>query len=88
MSKYLIVNADDFGMCRAANEAVFDLFRKGCLKSSTVMIPCPAAEEAARFAAENPQYAIGVHLTTLTQAQADYIGVSVDGPYKAEHYRY
>ena len=31
---------------------------------------------------------IGVHLTRLTQAQADYIGVPVDGPYKAEHYRY
>ena len=67
MAKYLLVNADDFGMCRAANEAVFDLFRRGCLKSSTVMIPCPAAEEAARFAAENPQYAIGVHLTTTSE---------------------
>ena len=63
----MLVNADDFGMCRAANEAVFDLFRRGCLKSSTVMIPCPAAEEAARFAAENPQYAIGVHLTTTSE---------------------
>lgn len=31
---------------------------------------------------------IGVHLTRLTQAQADYIGVPVEGPYKAEHYRY
>ena len=31
---------------------------------------------------------IGVHLTTLTPEQAAYIGVSVDGPYKAEHYRY
>ena len=31
---------------------------------------------------------IGVHLSTLTQAQADYIGVKVEGPYKAEHYRY
>jgi adenosylhomocysteinase len=31
---------------------------------------------------------IGVHLTTLTQAQADYIGVPVEGPYKAEHYKY
>ena len=67
MKRYLIVNADDFGMCRAANEAVFDLFRRGCLKSSTVMIPCPAAEDAARFAAENPQYAIGVHLTTTSE---------------------
>ena len=30
----------------------------------------------------------GVNLTTLSQQQADYIGVSVDGPFKPEHYRY
>ena len=31
---------------------------------------------------------LGVTLTTLTEEQAAYIGVSVDGPYKPEHYRY
>jgi len=31
---------------------------------------------------------LGVKLTKLTKEQADYIGVPVDGPYKAEHYRY
>jgi adenosylhomocysteinase len=31
---------------------------------------------------------LGVKLTKLTQTQADYIGVDVDGPYKPEHYRY
>jgi adenosylhomocysteinase len=31
---------------------------------------------------------LGVKLTKLTQEQADYIGVPVEGPYKAEHYRY
>ena len=31
---------------------------------------------------------IGVKLTTLSQDQADYIGVPVEGPYKPEHYRY
>ncbi len=31
---------------------------------------------------------IGVKLTTLTDEQAAYIGVSTDGPYKADHYRY
>ena len=31
---------------------------------------------------------IGVKLTKLTKAQADYLGVPVDGPYKPEHYRY
>ncbi len=31
---------------------------------------------------------LGAKLTTLSQEQADYIGVPVDGPYKPEHYRY
>jgi adenosylhomocysteinase len=31
---------------------------------------------------------IGVELTTLSPEQADYIGVPIEGPYKAEHYRY
>lgn len=31
---------------------------------------------------------IGVELTTLTQTQADYIGVPVNGPFKKDHYRY
>jgi adenosylhomocysteinase len=31
---------------------------------------------------------LNVQLTTLTKAQADYIGVNVEGPYKADHYRY
>ena len=31
---------------------------------------------------------LGVHLTKLSQKQADYIGVDVDGPHKPEHYRY
>ena len=31
---------------------------------------------------------IGAKLTKLTKDQADYIGVSVDGPYKSDHYRY
>ena len=32
--------------------------------------------------------ALGVRLTELSQEQADYIGVPVDGPYKPDHYRY
>jgi len=31
---------------------------------------------------------IGVTLTKLSQAQAQYIGVGADGPFKADHYRY
>ena len=32
--------------------------------------------------------ALGANLTELTQAQSEYLGVPVDGPYKADHYRY
>jgi adenosylhomocysteinase len=32
--------------------------------------------------------ALGVKLTTLTKAQAEYLGVAVEGPYKPDHYRY
>jgi adenosylhomocysteinase len=31
---------------------------------------------------------LGVKLTSLTEKQADYLGVAVDGPYKPDHYRY
>lgn len=47
-------------------------------------LPKTLDEEVARLHLAN----IGVKLTKLTQKQADYIGVKVDGPYKAEHYRY
>lgn len=47
-------------------------------------LPKHLDEEVARLHLER----IGVKLTKLTKEQADYIGVSVDGPYKAEHYRY
>jgi len=32
--------------------------------------------------------ALGVSLTTLTDEQASYLGIPVEGPYKSEHYRY
>jgi adenosylhomocysteinase len=47
-------------------------------------LPKHLDEEVARLHLDQ----IGVKLTTLTAKQADYIGVSVDGPYKPEHYRY
>lgn len=47
-------------------------------------LPKHLDEEVARLHLER----IGVKLTKLTQKQADYIGVPVEGPYKADHYRY
>jgi adenosylhomocysteinase len=48
------------------------------------VLPKKLDEEVARLHLAK----IGVNLTTLSQEQADYIGVPVEGPYKPEHYRY
>jgi adenosylhomocysteinase len=53
-------------------------------KTSVTMLPKKLDEEVARLHLEQ----IGVKLTKLTQAQADYLGVPVEGPYKPDHYRY
>src|SRR5690606_5008252 len=48
------------------------------------VLPKLLDEEVARLHLEK----IGVKLTKLTKEQADYIGVPVEGPFKADHYRY
>ncbi|MGN2254520.1 adenosylhomocysteinase [Frateuria sp. GZRe12] len=48
------------------------------------ILPKKLDEEVARLHLEK----IGVKLTTLTNEQAAYLGVPVEGPYKADHYRY
>ena len=48
------------------------------------VLPKKLDEEVARLHLEK----IGVKLTKLTDAQAEYLGVPVEGPYKPEHYRY
>ncbi|GAA5127958.1 adenosylhomocysteinase [Haloechinothrix salitolerans] len=48
------------------------------------MLPKHLDEKVARLHLE----ALGIRLTTLTEEQAAYIGVAVDGPYKPDHYRY
>jgi adenosylhomocysteinase len=47
-------------------------------------LPKELDEEVARLHLEH----IGAKLTKLTQAQSDYVGIPVNGPYKSEHYRY
>ncbi len=63
--------------------AQIDLWRHD-YKVGVYRLPKQLDEEVARLHLEQ----IGVKLTTLTQKQADYIGVPVEGPYKPEHYRY
>lgn len=48
------------------------------------VLPKHLDEKVARLHLEK----VGAHLTALSTEQAEYIGVTVDGPYKPEHYRY
>lgn len=65
--------------------AQMDLWEnRGKYENKVYTLPKKLDEEVARLHLER----IGAHLTKLTQEQADYIGVPVDGPFKSELYRY
>jgi adenosylhomocysteinase len=65
--------------------AQLDLWKnKDAYQPGVYRLPKKLDEEVARLHLEK----IGVKLTRLTKKQAEYLGVSPDGPYKADHYRY
>ena len=65
--------------------AQIELYTKyGQYKPGVYVLPKKLDEQVARLHLKK----LGVHLTTLTPEQCEYAGMSVDGPYKPEHYRY
>lgn len=63
--------------------AQIELFNKK-YEVGVYRLPKRLDEEVARLHLAS----VGAHLSTLTKAQADYIGVPVNGPFKADYYRY
>ncbi|HWQ59210.1 MAG TPA: ChbG/HpnK family deacetylase, partial [Clostridia bacterium] len=72
--RYLIVNADDFGLTRSMNGAIAELFRQGTVTSSTILAPARFAVEACRSAAE-----IGIPVGTHWTLHAEW----ADEPWRA-----
>jgi len=65
--------------------AQLDLWKnRDTYKVGVYVLPKKLDEEVARLHLDK----IGVKLTKLSQNQADYLGIPVDGPFKSEHYRY
>ena len=62
MAKYLIINADDFGLNKEQNEAIKYLLEKGLITSTSLMAVAPEAEDAAAFA-KDIAFPVGVHIT-------------------------
>ena len=66
--KYLIVNADDFGLSKSVNEGIIHAHKQGIVSSTTVMMNMPYAQEAIHYHRDNPKLGFGVHLV-LTQGR-------------------
>ena len=64
-ARRLIVNADDFGMSEAVNEAIIRAHREGVLTSASLMVTGEAAAQAVKLAKENPRLAVGIHLVAV-----------------------
>lgn len=70
MSKFLIINADDFGCSREQNGAIKELLEKGLITSASLMSVAPDCADAVGFAKEK-QIAVGVHLTINSDSETD-----------------
>jgi chitin disaccharide deacetylase len=66
-ARLLIINADDFGMCHAVNEASLRAFKEGLASSCTLMTPCPWALHALKLLQDSPEIPFGVHLTSVSE---------------------
>src|SRR5215472_6600967 len=62
MARYLIVNADDFGLSEGVNRGIIQAFERGIVTSASLMVRQPAAEAAANYACKNPRLSLGLHL--------------------------
>jgi predicted glycoside hydrolase/deacetylase ChbG (UPF0249 family) len=60
--RYLIVNADDFGLSPGVNRGIVEAHEHGIVTSASLMVRWPAAHEAAAYARVRPQLSVGLHL--------------------------
>jgi adenosylhomocysteinase len=73
--------------CSFTNQvlAQIELYTRGDdYENKVYVLPKKLDEEVARLHLDH----LGVKLTQLTEAQAEYLGIPLEGPYKAEQYRY
>jgi predicted glycoside hydrolase/deacetylase ChbG (UPF0249 family) len=67
-ARLLIVNADDFGMCHAVNEAIAGTLKQGIVRSTSLMVPCPWMLHATSFLTDHPEIPFGIHLTAISDS--------------------
>lgn len=66
MAKKFVLNADDFGLCKAINRAVLESYQSGLLKSTSLAANGEAFEEAVNdILPKCPELGVGIHLNVV-----------------------
>jgi predicted glycoside hydrolase/deacetylase ChbG (UPF0249 family) len=61
-SRLLVVNADDFGLTAGVNAGIIGAFRRGLVRSASLMVTTPGFDDAVALARDHPDLDLGVHL--------------------------
>jgi len=69
--RFLIVNADDFGLSEGINRGIFGAHEGGILTSASLMVRWPAATHAAAYARSSRTLSVGLHLDLGEMVYAD-----------------
>jgi chitin disaccharide deacetylase len=69
--RYLIVNADDFGMSPGVNRGIIEAHERGIVTSASLMVRWFAAKQAAAYAGARPHFSIGLHIDLGEWAHRD-----------------
>lgn len=72
----IIINADDFGLREAANQAIFEAHHAGRLNSTTLLVDGAAVDSAVNLARQCPELGLGLHLNL-----DPFLGYDIDGYY-------
>jgi len=60
--KFLIVNADDFGLSSGVNRGIVEAYKLGIVTSTSLMVRWPGAKDAAAYGRKHPELGLGLHL--------------------------
>lgn len=60
--RYLIVNADDFGLSAGVNRGIIEAHERGIVTSASLMVRMPAVREAVALARARPSLSLGLHI--------------------------